>query len=69
MMEVVSIDKKMRNSCLRQFGHVQMRAINTLLRKGKLIQVESAEKDREITKIKFRSSKKKTCQLRMLKIV
>ena len=46
-----------------------MRAINTLLRKGKLIQVKSAEKDREITKIKFRSIKKKTCQLRMLKIV
>ena len=37
---VTLIDEKMRESCLRCFGHIQRRTINPLVRKGELIQVE-----------------------------
>ena len=34
------LDEKMRESCLRWFGHVQRRASNELVRKSELIYVE-----------------------------
>ena len=37
---VAPIDEKMRESCLRWFGHVQRRVINEPVRKSELIQVE-----------------------------
>ena len=37
---VAPIDEKMRESCLRWFGHVQRRAINEPVRKSELIQVQ-----------------------------
>lgn len=41
---VVPLDEKMRQSRLRWFDHVQMRAINALVRKNELIQVEEMKK-------------------------
>ena len=37
MKLAVSIDEKIRESCLRWFGHVQRRAINVLVRKSEWI--------------------------------
>ena len=45
------IDEKIRESCLRWFVHVQRRAINAPLRKGKLIQVEGVNESGWIVKI------------------
>ena len=44
---VAPIDEKMRESCLRWFGHVQRRAINEPVRKSELIQVEGMQKGEE----------------------
>ena len=43
-IRVAPIDEKMRESCLKWFGHVQKRVINTLMRKSELIQVEKQKK-------------------------
>ena len=40
---VAPIDENMGESHLREFGHVQKRAINTPVRKSELIQVEERE--------------------------
>ena len=44
---VTLIDEKMKESHLRWFGHVQRRAINALVRKSELIQVEGTKKVEE----------------------
>jgi hypothetical protein len=36
-MWMTPIDEKIRENCLRWFGHVHKRAINVLVRKSKLI--------------------------------
>ena len=38
------IDDKMRESCLRWFGHVQRRVINASVRQSEMIQVEGTKK-------------------------
>ena len=43
-MEVTLIDEKMRKGPLRWFGHVQRKAINPLMRKCELTQVEQMKK-------------------------
>jgi hypothetical protein len=48
---VTPIDEKMRESCLRWFGHVQRREINAPVRKSELIQVEGTKKCKGIPKI------------------
>ena len=45
------IDKRMRESCLRWFGHVWRRVINALVRKSDYIQVERRKKGRGRPKI------------------
>ena len=45
------IDEKMRESRLRLFDHVQKKAINALMRKIELIQIEGTKKGRERTKV------------------
>ena len=37
---IAPLDEKMKESCLRWFGHVQRRASNKLVRKSELIYVE-----------------------------
>ena len=44
-------NKKMRESGLRWFGHVQMRVTNALMRKRKFIQVKRAKKRKETPKL------------------
>jgi len=41
---VTLIDDKMRESCLRWFGHVQRRVINASVRQSEMIQVEGTKK-------------------------
>ena len=48
---VTPINKKMKEICLRWFGHVQSKAINVLIRKSELIQVEETQKGRGRPKI------------------
>ena len=43
-IRVTPIDEKMRESCLRWFGHIQRREINAPVRKSELIQVEGMKK-------------------------
>jgi hypothetical protein len=43
---VTPIDEKIRENGLRWFDHVQRRAINSLMRKTELIQVEGTKKRR-----------------------
>ena len=51
-IRVASINEKMRENYLRQYGHVQMRAINEPLRKCDLILIEGKKKtDKEMPKI------------------
>ena len=45
------IDEKMSDSCLRLFGYVQIRAINTVVRKSGLVQVNGLKKGRGRPKI------------------
>ena len=45
-IEVTPIDEKMRKGPLRWFGHVQRKAINPLMRKCELTQVERMKKKR-----------------------
>ena len=45
------IDKRMRESCLRWFGHVWRRVINAPVRKSEYIQVERRKKRRGRLKI------------------
>ena len=48
---VAPIDKKMRESRLKRFDHVQRRPINAPVRKSKLIQVQEIKKFRGRPKI------------------
>lgn len=41
------VEKKMRQNCLRWFGHIQRRAINALVKKNELFQVERTKKSKE----------------------
>lgn len=51
-IRVASINEKMRENYLRQYGHVQMRAITEPLRKCDLILIEGGKKtDKEMPKI------------------
>ena len=43
---MVPIDKMMRESRLRWFGHIQRRATNAPIRKSELIQVKGTKKGR-----------------------
>ena len=52
------VEKKMRQNCLRWFGHIQRRAINALVKKNELFQVERTKKSKEDQKKHYRSSKK-----------
>ena len=46
-MRVVPIDEKMRENRLRWFGHMQRRAINSLVRMSDFIQIERTKRDRK----------------------
>ncbi len=48
---VASSDEKMRENCLRCFGHVKRRVINAPVRNIQLIQVEGTKKGRRKPKI------------------
>ena len=50
-MTLTLINKRMRESCLRWFGHVWRRVINALVRKSDYIQVERRKKGRGRPKI------------------
>ena len=59
-IRVNPIDEKMRKNCLKWFGHIQRRGINTPMRNSELIQVEGI-KNIQITTTKKninKSSKK-----------
>ena len=59
-IRVNPIDEKMRKNCLKWFGHIQRRGINTPMRNGELIQVEGIKNIQITTKKKNinKSSKK-----------
>lgn len=58
------IDEKTRENRLKQFAYVQVRAINTPVRKNELIQVKGKEKRKSKTKNNISKSSKKCHQLR-----
>lgn len=43
---VAAVEKKMKESCLRWFSHVQRKPINELVRESDLIQVEGVKRGR-----------------------
>ena len=61
---VTPIDEKTRENRLKQFAYVQVRAINTPVRKNELIQVKGKEKRKSKTKNNISKSSKKFHQLR-----
>ena len=61
---VTPIDEKTRENRLKQFAYVQVRAINTPVRKNELIQVKGKEKRKSKTKNNISKSSKKCHQLR-----
>ena len=55
-----SVDNKnMRENCLKWFGCVQLKGINTPVRKSELVQVEGMEKRQRKTKNNINKSSKK----------
>ena len=51
-IRVNPIDEKMRKNCLKWFGHIQRRGINTPMRNSELIPVEGIKKIQITTKKK-----------------
>jgi len=56
---VTTIDEKTRENRLKQFAYVQVRAINTPVRKNELIQVKGKEKRKSKTKNNISKGSKK----------
>ena len=61
---MTTIDEKTRENRLKQFAYVQVRAINTPVRKNELIQVKGKEKGKVKPKITLVKVVKKCHQLR-----